>query len=365
MERKICFDRATLDDKIILDDDRYLVMPAVIASEIVHQYKEGWAYKPADELEKAAWTADHRWVKILSHPETALLQATGDIYGVVENPKYVKNLMDPKTKRPMRKGVRADIKWFKDKVPEAVIEQIKNGMMRGVSIGFTYEEDRTPGDWNGQKYDFVQRNIFIDHVAAPIEEGRCPGPLCGIAVDSVVKKPKVEADKVVKRGDKWCVIHCHGEEEGEIIKCFDIKEEAEAMHRAIQAKKHDVELRDQGEKPPADWMDKCKAVVSEGMPGYTEEQVNAVCGNIWYHKPEMHGIGDISEPEQEKDCPICQEIRRIGLLESAKRLVKAYGKDIISVIRGEEPQKTTLQTTEELLVEAKKAIDSARWFFEQ
>jgi len=359
LERKICFDRATLDNKILLDDDQYLVMPAVIASEIVHKYPEGWAYKPADELEKATWTADHRWVKILSHPDTALLQTAQDIYGIVENPKYVKDLIDPKTKRPCRKGIRADIKWFKDKVPAPVIEQIKAGELRGVSIGFTFEQDMTPGEYQGTHYDFIQRNIFIDHVAAPIEEGRCPGPLCGIAVDSVVKfTPKVEGDKVVKRGNKWCVVHCHGEQEGEVIKCFNTEAEAQAMHRAIQARKHDISLRNQGEKPPAEWMEKCKAVVNEGMPSYSEEQVNAVCGNIWYHKPEQHGIGDIPN-----DCPICQEIKRVGLVESAKRLAIAYGKDVIYIIKGETPK--PVETTEDILGNAKKAIESSRWLFEK
>jgi len=45
--------------------------------------------------------------------------------------------------------------------------------------------------------------------------------------------------KVVKRGDKWCVIHCHGAKAGQAIKCFNTKQEAEAMHAAIQANKAD------------------------------------------------------------------------------------------------------------------------------
>ena len=186
-QRKIGFDRASLDDKILLDDDKFLIMPAVIASEIVHPYPEGLAYKPADELEKAAWTAEGRWVKILSHPDSALLQKASDIYGRIENVKFVKDLIEPKTKRPMRRGIRADVKWFKDRVPSDVIAKIKSGDLRDVSIGFTYEEDRTPGEWNKEKYDYVQRNIFIDHLAAPIEAGRCPGPVCGIAVDSLIQ----------------------------------------------------------------------------------------------------------------------------------------------------------------------------------
>ena len=43
---------------------------------------------------------------------------------------------------------------------------------------------------------------------------------------------------VEKRGNKWCVIHCHGKEAGKIIACHDTKKKAEAQHRAIQVSKY-------------------------------------------------------------------------------------------------------------------------------
>ena len=43
---------------------------------------------------------------------------------------------------------------------------------------------------------------------------------------------------VEKRGNRWCVVHCHGKDAGKIIACHDTKEEAEAQHRAIQASKY-------------------------------------------------------------------------------------------------------------------------------
>ncbi|MDH5786989.1 MAG: DUF2213 domain-containing protein [Candidatus Bathyarchaeota archaeon] len=191
-QRKIGFDTTTLDDKILVDDDDYLVMPAVIASEIVHQYEDGWAYKPADELEKMAKVASDIGavpVKILEHPGSAtnyLLVKQHDVFGRAENFQFVKNLKD-KTGRPMRRGVRADIKWLKKRVPEKVLTQIRNTTLRDVSIGFTFDHDYTPGTWNGSNYDYVQRNIFLNHLAAPIEKGRCPGPVCGIGFDSNLK----------------------------------------------------------------------------------------------------------------------------------------------------------------------------------
>jgi hypothetical protein len=48
-----------------------------------------------------------------------------------------------------------------------------------------------------------------------------------------------------------------------------------------------------------------------------------------------------------------------------KRLVKAYGKDIYYIVKGGEPPKEAEASTEDTLLEAKKAIESARWFFEE
>lgn len=189
-QRKISFDVAQLDAKPIIDDDDVLTMPAVIASEIVHQYEDGWAYKPADELEKMAATANRIGsipVKILEHPNadtSYLLVKQSDVYGKVSNFKFVRDLKEIKTKRPMRRGVRADITWFKDVTPADVIERIKAGTLHDVSIGFTFDADETEGEFQGVHYDYVQRNIFLNHVAAPIEAGRCAGPVCGIGYDA-------------------------------------------------------------------------------------------------------------------------------------------------------------------------------------
>jgi hypothetical protein len=59
LTRQIVQDFAVLEDtKSIRDDDKFLIVNAVIASAIVHKYKDGVAYRPADELEKVAWTAE-------------------------------------------------------------------------------------------------------------------------------------------------------------------------------------------------------------------------------------------------------------------------------------------------------------------
>jgi hypothetical protein len=189
-QRQIGFDKYKLEDKIIYEDDKILTMPAIIASEIVQQYSDGYAYKPADELEKMAYAANRIGsvaVKVLEHPgadTNYLLLKQSDVDGVAKNFQYVKNLLDAKTNRPCRRGVKAEITWFKDKVSSDILDKTKNKQLNDNSIGFTFDIDPTSGEFEGVKYDYVQRNIFLNHVAAPIEAGRCPGPICGIGYDS-------------------------------------------------------------------------------------------------------------------------------------------------------------------------------------
>jgi len=47
------------------------------------------------------------------------------------------------------------------------------------------------------------------------------------------------SEKVEKRGNKWCTVHCHGAKKGQVIHCFDTKEKAMAQHQAIQMSKHE------------------------------------------------------------------------------------------------------------------------------
>ena len=101
------------DRKIIQDDDKFLVIKAVIASEIVHKYKDCTAYKPADELEKAALTAEGRWVKAPSHPASDHIRNVNDINGRMENPRFRKDLNEPKTNRPCRRGIEVDIRFLR------------------------------------------------------------------------------------------------------------------------------------------------------------------------------------------------------------------------------------------------------------
>ena len=191
---QIVQDFAVLEDrKIIQDDDKFLVVKAVIGSEIVHKYKDGIACKPADELEKAAWTAESRWVKALSHPASDHIRNANDINRRMENPRFRKDLNDPKTNRPCRRGIEVDIRFFKDRTSKDVLDKILTGQLKDNIIGFSCDKDVKPREFQGQKYDYMQWNICIDHLAALINQGCCPSPYRGINVDVAEdEKPVVE-----------------------------------------------------------------------------------------------------------------------------------------------------------------------------
>lgn len=44
-------------------------------------------------------------------------------------------------------------------------DELKRCRMRELSLGYSLDIDETPGIWNGERYDAVQRNIFVNHLA--------------------------------------------------------------------------------------------------------------------------------------------------------------------------------------------------------
>lgn len=190
----------------------------VIARAIVHEYDDGMAYKPGKELEGGYWTADGMWATSGGHPNTAVISTRDQIHGRTVNVKFTKSLINPDTKRPMDRGVLADLEVFDNKVAPETLTDMKNGKKGEVSIGFFFDYDDMAGTVDdeedqslmGTEYDYVQRNITINHVAFGIDSGRCPMPYCGIGADGVIREAagdpfgeyKNFADCVAKNQDK-------------------------------------------------------------------------------------------------------------------------------------------------------------------
>jgi hypothetical protein len=300
--RQNVFDYAILEDsKIVSEDDKSIVVKAIIASEIVQQYKDGYAYKPADELEKAAWTAEGRWVKALSHPSGPQINSISDIHGRMENPRFRKDLNDPKTNRPCRRGIEVDLRFFKDRVKPEVLQKIKNGELKDNSIGFSCDKDPTPGEFQGQHYDYVQRNICIDHLAAPIEKGRCPSPYCGINVDSAEQDVWEENPDTIRSG--------HGDKNSFDPDSFRTIDITTGIKAVVGCPK--------GQFAGG----KCAVGTQVQSFLFDKSKFDMAQAKAWFAKHQKDSSENL---KAFYDCPVCKKIDELGVLETGKRLIKVY-----------------------------------------
>lgn len=171
--RKVGTAQVELDAvKVISEDEKELVLPGVLAREGILQYAQGRAYRSADELQRSLFTFEGAWVVGGKHPETWVLMDPELIGGRVDHVEWDAE----------NKSVRGQVHLLKAKVSADFLAAVKAGVLSKNSIGFMYEEDWSAGLFNGQKYDFVQRKILIDHVAVGVPLPRDPG--CTLGVDS-------------------------------------------------------------------------------------------------------------------------------------------------------------------------------------
>jgi hypothetical protein len=228
----------------------------VISREIIHPYTDGIAYKPAEELRDAAWTAEGMWAIAGGHPKDAVIMDRDEIQGRTVNARFSKSLIDPKTKRPNNKGIVADLEIFDNKVAPEILEDMKNGKRHDVSIGFFFHRDETPGiisedghPLKGGAYDYVQRKMTINHTAFALEAGRCPMPFCGVGADEIAQHIANDPFAGFKNF-------------AECVRKNQDKENPEAYCGSIKAKTK---------------RDACIAGVMAANPGYTEKQADAIC----------------------------------------------------------------------------------------
>lgn len=290
--------------KIISDTDCCLIVQGIISKSGVYDYPEGPTLKPQMELLKATRTARYAKLAVGSdHPDTEVVCQQDQLFGGVEKPFWDRNKM------------RANLNFDKSVTPKRFLERIRSAARGGKplnnSIGFYYKADWTPGtgpDVNTGKirpYVRIMRDILIDHVLVGDFVGRCRSPQCGIGI-GIDRGLRVQNDIVGKKGEEWCVFHCNPDgSRGGVIKCFPTKDQADAMHRAIQARKHgsaadfymnihkliDVDTLDEAtyqlffgvtnERPPKEWMDSCMSKAE----GFAKEP-GAFCNWLYNSGPE-------------------------------------------------------------------------------
>ena len=75
-------------------------------------------------------------------------------------------------------------------------DAMKESDLKELSLGYNLDLDETPGEWNGQKYDAIQRNIRINHLAL-VREARA-GDRARLNIDGRSKKNSLQGGKVMK-----------------------------------------------------------------------------------------------------------------------------------------------------------------------
>lgn len=97
--------------------------------------------------------------------------------------RHPAELVSPRNVRDLQVGivtdVRADGRFVAGDLivqDQRMIEKIERGDARELSAGYTCQVDETPGDFNGERYDGVQRAIIYNHLAiGPRDWGRAGG----------------------------------------------------------------------------------------------------------------------------------------------------------------------------------------------
>jgi len=175
--KKLAYDNIRFDSvKVVEDNKNYLKVQAVITKEGVYDYPDGRAFKCRKELLKAVPSAISAKLTILDHPDSMVIMSQDQIYGFVEKPYFDND------------KIRAVLAFNKKATPPDFLAKIHKGLMRDVSIGFYYRPEFKHGHWGGKAYDYIMRDIVIDHVAAGVLKGRCSFPSCGIGVDTLLRR---------------------------------------------------------------------------------------------------------------------------------------------------------------------------------
>lgn len=97
---------------------------------------------------------------------------------------------------PIKGGTAAGAEWIRADISVWDAEAIKSieGGRVELSAGYTCELDETPGEWNGQKYDAVQRKIRANHLAL-VDVARA-GPEARLKLD------RMDGEQVVEKSDR-------------------------------------------------------------------------------------------------------------------------------------------------------------------
>jgi len=152
------------------------VVPTVLARPLVQRYGSKRMAKLPDELKRAR-VVDYK----TGRPTDRL--PVFERHPVEERPEEEVGYVT-KVKYDPRYGLVGELHVNRDKISSNMRRFFDKREAVGGSIGFRFTPG-PPGEFDGVRYDVVQKNIHITHYAIlpPNESmGRCPLTLCGVGI---------------------------------------------------------------------------------------------------------------------------------------------------------------------------------------
>jgi len=159
--------------KAELTKEGWIIDKPVITRAGIFNYNNGKGkivkeYRPDEEVFKSDSLNSLRAIPI-TDGHKGILSTNSELDGIV-----VGSVMSP--------GVKED----SNVVADIVIHNVKKiGSRRDLSLGYQCRIDETPGEFNGQKYDQVQRDITYNHLAV-VNKGRAGNARIRLDSDELV-----------------------------------------------------------------------------------------------------------------------------------------------------------------------------------
>ena len=149
------------------EKDGILTIPATVAKHMIQDYDGLRVLKPAEELEAAAMFADGIPIT-RDHPNAGIVTDRAEVLGFLKDPTFEND----------------ELKGILNIADKDLAADVKDGKLTGLSIGFFCNLDKTEGTVGDAKYDAIQTDIFLNHVAV-VDAGRCSiTDGCGFHTDS-------------------------------------------------------------------------------------------------------------------------------------------------------------------------------------
>ena len=139
---------------------------------------------------------------------------------------------------------------------------MKKAGLKELSLGYNLDLDETPGEWNGQHYDAIQRNIRINHLAL-VREARA-GEQARLNIDSRDQKNSLKGGKIMSKPKNAS--------RGDGVLSPEELTKAIEEYKARRASRL-AEKADNGDKPAVTTEEEVVATDNEEVVTKTEDQV--------------------------------------------------------------------------------------------